>query len=80
MTEAALAHLELDTLLTTLLDRVAEVLSVDTVAVLLLDEDQQEFIPWAAKGLEEEVAAGIRLPLGEGFAQAVSRPSAGLSC
>src|SRR5689334_22168518 len=67
VTEAALAHLELDALLATLLDRVSEVLSVDTVAILLLDEANQVLIPRAAKGLEEEVAAGIRLPLGQGF-------------
>jgi PAS domain S-box-containing protein len=68
VTEAALAHLELDTLLETLLDRVSEVLTVDTVAILLLHEDEQVLIPRAAKGIEEEVEAGIRLPLGRGFA------------
>jgi PAS domain S-box-containing protein len=68
VTETALAHLELDTLLTTLLDRVSEVLNVDTVAILLLQDDEGVLIPRAAKGLEEEVEAGIRLPLGRGFA------------
>jgi PAS domain S-box-containing protein len=68
VTEAALAHLDLDGLLATLLDRVSEALFVDTVAILLLHEDEGVLIPQAAKGIEEEVEAGIRLPLGRGFA------------
>jgi PAS domain S-box-containing protein len=68
VTEAALAHLDLDALLASLLDRVSEALNVDTVAILLLHEDEQVLIPRAAKGIEEEVEAGIRLPLGRGFA------------
>lgn len=68
VTEAALAYLELDRLLNILLERVGDVLSVDTVAVHLLDEEEQVLIPRAARGLEEEVAAGDRLPVGRGFA------------
>ncbi|MGZ8634195.1 MAG: ATP-binding SpoIIE family protein phosphatase [Solirubrobacteraceae bacterium] len=43
-------------------------LDVDTVAILLLDEDAQELVARAAKGLEEEVERGVRIPLGAGFA------------
>ncbi len=68
VTEAALAYLDLDSLLQALLDRLAEVLEVDTVAILLLTEDGQRLVPRAARGIEEEVKAGIHLPLGEGFA------------
>jgi PAS domain S-box-containing protein len=68
VTEAALAHIDLDDLLATLLERISEALIVDTVAILLLHEDEQVLIPRAAKGIEEEVKAGIRLPLGRGFA------------
>jgi PAS domain S-box-containing protein len=68
VTEAALAHLDLDELLTTLLDRISDALIVDTVVILLLHEAEQVLIPRAAKGLEAEVAAGLRLPLGRGFA------------
>jgi PAS domain S-box-containing protein len=68
VTETALAHLDLDGLLATLLERISEALFVDTVAILLLYEDEQVLIPRAAKGIEEEVEAGIRLPLGRGFA------------
>ena len=68
VTEAALSHLGLDDLLATLLERIAEVLEVDTVAILLLDEDEQVLVARAARGLEEEVEQGVRIPLGYGFA------------
>jgi PAS domain S-box-containing protein len=68
ITEAALAHLDLDSLLQALLDRLADILEVDTVAVLLLTDDGQWLVPRAARGIEEEVEAGIPLPLGRGFA------------
>jgi PAS domain S-box-containing protein len=68
ITEAALSHLDLASLLEALLDRLAELLEVDTVAILLLTDDGQWLVPRAAKGIEEEVEAGIRLPLGRGFA------------
>jgi GAF domain-containing protein/anti-sigma regulatory factor (Ser/Thr protein kinase) len=68
ITEAALAHLEFDRLLDELLRRVRDILGVDTVAVLLLDRDAQELVARAAKGLEEEVEQGVRIPLGRGFA------------
>lgn len=68
ITEAALAHLDLDQLLDELLVRLRDILAVDTVAVLLLDRDTDELVARAAKGLEEEVEAGVRIPLGGGFA------------
>ena len=68
VTEAALAHLSLDDLLEALLDRIHDALAVDTVAALLLTEDGEALTPRAAKGIEEEVAAGLRIPIGTGFA------------
>jgi PAS domain S-box-containing protein len=68
LTDAALAHLGLQDLLDTLLDRIAEALGADTVAVLLLDEEDQVLVARAAKGIEEEVERGVRIPLGRGFA------------
>jgi GAF domain-containing protein/anti-sigma regulatory factor (Ser/Thr protein kinase) len=68
ITEAALAHLTLPDLLDQLLARVHELLGVDTVAVLLLDEETDEVVARAARGLEEEVRQGVRIPLGKGFA------------
>jgi signal transduction histidine kinase len=68
VTDIALAHLDLDELLPVLLPRIRDILHTDTCAVLLLDEQQDELVPRAAVGLEEEVERGIRIPLGAGFA------------
>ena len=68
ISEAALAHLRFDDLLEELLRRVTVVLDSDTAAVLLLDEATDELVARAARGLEEEVEAGVRIPLGRGFA------------
>jgi anti-sigma regulatory factor (Ser/Thr protein kinase)/putative methionine-R-sulfoxide reductase with GAF domain len=68
ITDAALAHLPLERLLDELLVRVVAILGVDTSAILLLEDDETTLVPRAAKGLEEEVERGIRIPLGRGFA------------
>lgn len=68
VTDAALAHLRLDDLLRELLARIREVLGVDTVAILLLAEDGADLVVRAAHGLEEEVALGMRIPVGRGVA------------
>jgi putative methionine-R-sulfoxide reductase with GAF domain len=68
VTDAALAHLDLEELLLELLDRVRELLEVDTAAVLLLDTNAHQLVATAASGLEEEVRQGVRIPLGKGFA------------
>jgi serine phosphatase RsbU (regulator of sigma subunit)/anti-sigma regulatory factor (Ser/Thr protein kinase) len=66
--DVALAHLSPEDLLDELLIRVREVLRADTAAVLLLDERTNELVATAAKGIEEEVEAGVRIPVGKGFA------------
>jgi signal transduction histidine kinase len=68
VTDAALAHLEVDQLFQVLLPRIREILGADTCAVLLLDESTSELVARAALGIEEEVEAGVRVPLGRGFA------------
>jgi signal transduction histidine kinase len=68
VSDAALAHLSPDDLLDELLARVRDVLSADTCAVLLFDEKTNELVARAAKGLEEEVEQGVRIPIGRGFA------------
>jgi anti-sigma regulatory factor (Ser/Thr protein kinase) len=68
ITDAALAFLPLDVLLEELLTRVVAILGVDTAAILLLDEDETTLFARAAKGLEEEVERGVRIPVGRGFA------------
>jgi signal transduction protein with GAF and PtsI domain len=68
LSDPALSELELDELLDELLIRVQDALDVDTVAILLLDKDSDQLVARAAKGIEEEVAQGVQIPIGQGFA------------
>ena len=68
ITDAALAYLPLEKLLDELLMRVIGILGVDTAAILLLEDDGTTLVARAAKGLEEEVERGVRIPVGRGFA------------
>jgi serine phosphatase RsbU (regulator of sigma subunit)/anti-sigma regulatory factor (Ser/Thr protein kinase) len=73
VTDAALSRLSFAELLDELLTRIREILEVDTAAVLLLDQAKGELVATAAKGLEEEVEQGVRIPYGEGFAGRVAK-------
>ena len=68
VSDAALAHLSVDELLDELLLRVRDILETDTAAILLLDPTRNDLVARAAKGIEEEVERGVRIPLGRGFA------------
>jgi anti-sigma regulatory factor (Ser/Thr protein kinase)/putative methionine-R-sulfoxide reductase with GAF domain len=68
LSDPALSELGLDEFLDVLLQRVRHALAVDTVAILLLDADTQQLVARAAKGVEEEVERGVRIPIGQGFA------------
>ena len=68
VTDAALAYLPLDELLAELLARVVAILDADTAAILMLADDDRTLVATAAKGLEEEVERGVRIPVGKGFA------------
>jgi GAF domain-containing protein len=68
VTDAALAHLSLDQLLSELLERIRDALEADTSALLMLDRERDELVARAAKGLEEAVERGTRIPFGKGFA------------
>jgi phosphoserine phosphatase RsbU/P len=68
VTDAGLAQLTVEKLLVELLDRVREILAVDTATVLLLDDIAGQLVATAARGIEEEVYQGVRVPLGRGFA------------
>jgi signal transduction histidine kinase len=70
VTDAALAHLEVNELLNVLLPRIRDILRTDTCAVLLLDDETNELVARAALGIEEEV--GVRIPVGAGFAGRVA--------
>jgi anti-sigma regulatory factor (Ser/Thr protein kinase)/GAF domain-containing protein len=68
LSDPALSELGLEDFLGELLLRVQDVLSVDTVAILLYDAATNELLARAAKGIEEEVEQGVRIPVGQGFA------------
>jgi serine phosphatase RsbU (regulator of sigma subunit)/anti-sigma regulatory factor (Ser/Thr protein kinase) len=68
VSDAALALLSVEELLDELLLRVRDILGTDTAAVLLLDTEKNELVARAAKGIEEEVERGVRIPVGKGFA------------
>jgi signal transduction histidine kinase len=72
LTDAALVHLDLEELLSALLERATELLDTDTSAILLLDEERGELVARAAVGIEEEVERGVRIPLSKGFAGRVA--------
>jgi hypothetical protein len=72
VTDLALSQLDLDDLLPELLDRVRELLGTDTAAVLLMDDSGDHLLATAARGLEEEVLQGSRVPIGRGFAGRVA--------
>ena len=68
ITDAALAHLDLDELLPEVLDRVHAELGTDTGAVLLADPTGRELEVRAALGLEAGSGPGTRIRFGEGVA------------
>jgi acetyltransferase-like isoleucine patch superfamily enzyme/putative methionine-R-sulfoxide reductase with GAF domain len=68
LTDTVPTNLFLQTLLHQLLNCTRQVMNVDTVAVLLPIEDEQQLTVRATFGLEEEITKGIRIPIGRGFA------------
>ncbi|HZO77345.1 MAG TPA: SpoIIE family protein phosphatase [Solirubrobacteraceae bacterium] len=78
LSDPALSELEFTRLLDELLIRVRDLLGVDTAAILLLDEARQELVARAAKGIEEEVEQGVRIPIGRGFAGRIAKERVGI--
>lgn len=72
VTDVALSRLSMEELLDEMLLRLKDLLEADTAAVLLLDDSGEFLTPVAARGLEEEVRQGVRIPVGRGFAGAVA--------
>ncbi|MEV4118656.1 GAF domain-containing SpoIIE family protein phosphatase [Micromonospora sp. NPDC049645] len=72
ITDTALSVLNIAELLDELLERVRDLLKVDTATILLLEEHTDELVATAAKGLEEEVRRGFRVRVGRGFAGRVA--------
>lgn len=72
VTDAALTHVDVEALLTELLDPLRELLGVDTASVLLLDASSQDLVATVALGMEATVRQGLRIPIGKGFAGRVA--------
>jgi phosphoserine phosphatase RsbU/P len=72
ITDVALSHMDDEALLGELLERVREILHVDTAVVLLVDASGQRLVATAAKGIEEEVHQSVQVPVGRGFAGRVA--------
>jgi putative methionine-R-sulfoxide reductase with GAF domain len=67
VTDAALSQLDNEALFDELLGRTCALLSSDTAAIMLVDEDAQQLVTVAACGLEDEVRQGFRVDIGRGF-------------
>jgi hypothetical protein len=68
LAEAAIADLDLDTLLPALLGPIKDVMRVENVALLLRIPNGEGLLVRAACGLEEEAVGKVTVPLGKGFA------------
>lgn len=68
ITDVTLSVLDVDDLVPELLERVRDVLWSDTVAILLADPTRKYLVATYARGIEEEVLQGSRVPIGRGFA------------
>jgi PAS domain S-box-containing protein len=78
VTDSALPELTLDQMLRELLARLRSAVQGDTASVLLLGPSGRELVPVASVGLEEEVEAGITVPLGHGIAGRIATSDSGL--
>jgi serine phosphatase RsbU (regulator of sigma subunit) len=72
ITDVALSHLDDEDVLGAVLERVREILQVDTAVVLLIDASGQRLVATAARGIEEEVYQSVQVPMGRGFAGRVA--------
>jgi GAF domain-containing protein len=78
VTEAALADLDLDSLLVEVLERVRTVLKVDQATVLLLTKDGRQLEVRAVVPLDGRFRPGLRVELGAGVAGRIASVGAGL--
>lgn len=72
ITDVALGHFGQEKVMATILERVREVLGVDTATVLRHDPSAQLLHAIAASGIEEEVYQDVRIAVGAGFAGRVA--------
>src|SRR5207244_7012351 len=70
VSDVALTHLDLRSLLNELLDRIKTITFADRAVILLREGD--DLVIRAALGVEEEVAQQVRVPIGQGIAGRVA--------
>jgi signal transduction histidine kinase len=78
ISDVGLSHIELEALLPELLPRLRAALEADTASILLVADDGTHLTPVASDGLDEEIAAQARIPIGEGAAGRIARSQKGL--
>jgi signal transduction histidine kinase len=78
ISDIGLGHQRLDELLRALLPRLRAALEADTATILLLSDDGAELTPVSSDGLQEEVEAHVRIPLGAGAAGRIAQSDNGL--
>jgi PAS domain S-box-containing protein len=66
--QAFSSTLDLDQVLTTILDQVRHALEVGACSVWLLNADREELVGFQASGYRSEIVRGWRLPVGRGIA------------
>ncbi|HET6707328.1 GAF domain-containing SpoIIE family protein phosphatase [Amycolatopsis sp.] len=69
---APAGHLGLAEVLAETLQRLRDVMAVDTATVLRYQHSGRQLVAFAAAGIEEEVHQGVRVPVGSGFAGRVA--------
>ena len=70
--DLVLAAEDLDDLLEMVTDSITEGFGIDVASVLLLEPGTEDLVVRASRGLEAEIEAGVRIPLGEGLAGSVA--------
>jgi PAS domain S-box-containing protein len=78
ITDSALRQLNLEDLLSTLLDRVRQAMAVDNVAILLVNRSDGTLTLSTAQGPEEGLTGQVRIPIGEGVAGRIAATQAPL--
>lgn len=72
VSDTALAHLSLEDLLRSSLQKIRELMEVDNVAILLLSDDGKELTLHTVEGPEEEVIPLVHIPIGKGVAGSIA--------
>jgi signal transduction histidine kinase len=78
ISDIGLGHERLDELFRELLPRLRTALEADTATTLLASDDGAELTPVSSDGLQEEVEADVRIPVGTGAAGRIAQSENGL--